>query len=120
MLTHHDADRIAARLASETGWYLTPDGATAAAELTDYIECDDSDRGANLIGALRAARSEGMREASTDVDRQHLGRLEGACRMAALTLAGTPSSDETRQIGAKLGEIATLTAGQKGGSTDAE
>jgi hypothetical protein len=104
MLTHDEADRIAARLAGETGWYLTPDGATAVAALTDYIECD-GDRGANLIGALRAARSEGMREAASDIDRQHLGRLEGAVRMASIVLAGNLSSDETRQVGAALGSI---------------
>lgn len=34
-----------------------------------------------------------------------LGRLEGAARMAALSLDATPSSDEIRQIAAVLAEL---------------
>jgi hypothetical protein len=34
-----------------------------------------------------------------------IGRLEGAARMASITLAGCPSSDEIREIGKTLGDL---------------
>lgn len=36
-----------------------------------------------------------------------IGRLEGAARMAAIMLAGSPSSADIRQIGARLDELAS-------------